>query len=244
MKSNPKVNELFSIVKSGITGALALTGICIILFIIGYATRGSFVSYLYAQTFAKCSLEGLFIATSGLGFILGLIIRRRLPIIQKGIAPMAVAAIPLIVGACLLHTVAKHFSLPHSIKLLDCTNSEVDIQLKAPKGHGYQFELLTPGTQTTTPNGSKISSYKFSGHIRISSGTTLIADLPVSPDKIEFISSGFILAGVDSQNTTVPLGQFLQSQKDYSIKITFDPPPPPSSSIWLYWLQSRMDIER
>jgi hypothetical protein len=243
IQPNSKLKEFFLIVKSGVTGALALTGICIILFLIGFAYRGQFISHLYQQTFARCSLEGLFITTSSLGFILGIIARRRLTL-KNEIILIAVFSVPLIIGAWFLHTVATHFSLPQSMKLMDCTNSEINIRLKAPKGHGYKFELLTPGALTTTPNGSKISSYKLSGHIRISSGPSLIADLSLTPDKVEFIDSGFILAGVDSQNTTVTLDQFLQPQKDYDIKIIFNPPPPPSSSIWLYWLQSRRDTER
>jgi len=235
---------MFSIIKSGITGALALTGICILLIIFANAIRVEFISHLYAQSVAKCSPKNLLIGSSAIGFLLGLVVRRRFPAIQKGIAPIAIAAIPVIVGAWLIDSCAAHVSSPYSMKLADCTNRVVDIQLKAPKGHGYQFQLHTPEARTTTPNGLMVSSYKFSGRIRISNGTALIADLPIDPDKVEMIESGFVLAGVDSQSTTVPLGQFLQPQKDYDIKITFDPPPPPSSSIWLYWLQSRRDTER
>src|SRR6266550_977878 len=134
VKPNFKLKEILSIIKSGIVGALALSGICVILFAIGYAVRNQFISRLYAETFAKCSFEGLFITTSGLGFILGIIARRRLTL-KYELALIAALSVPIIVGAWLLHAATTHFSLPHSIKLIDCTNSVVDIHLKAPKGH-------------------------------------------------------------------------------------------------------------
>jgi hypothetical protein len=243
-KSTSKLNEIILIVKSGITGALALTGICIILFLLGFTARTPFVSYLYSKTLAKCSIEGLFIATGGFGFILGLIGRRRLPIIQKGIALMAVVAIPLIIGAWLLNAYAIRVSVPHAVKLLNCTNSVVKIHLKVPKGHAYHLELNTPGVQAM-PNGTVTSSYKFSGHIRISNGVSLVADFPIGYDKAWLTGSCFVLTGVSFQNTNVPmLSQFIQAQKSYDIEITFDPSPPPSSSIWLYWLQSAKDRDR
>jgi hypothetical protein len=227
-KPNSKLNEIGLIVKSGITGALGLMGICIILIIVANTIRLPLIALLYEKTIAKCSLQGLFLAVGSFGFIFGLLVRRRLPVIQKGVAPMAIAAVPLIFGVWLLDSWVARVSVPKTIKLSDCTNSMIEIQLKAPKGHGYQFELLTPEAQTTT-NGLIISSYKFSGRIRILKGTSVIADLPIVPDKVEFIESGFILAGADTQNNTVSLGQFLQPQKDYDIQITLDPRPPPSS---------------
>jgi hypothetical protein len=244
MKSAVKLNEMFAIIKSGICGALALTGVCIILIVAANIIRVPFVAFLYAKSVAKCSPQGLFIATSALGFILGLIVRRRIPIIQKGIAPMSVAAIPLIVGAWMLNAYAIRVSVPHTMKLLDCTNSVMNIHLKVPQGHGYRLDLITSDVQST-PNGSVTSSYKFSGRIRISSGASLIADFPIASDKAWVTGSDFVLTGDGFQSTKVPtLSQFIQAQKGYDIEITFDPPPPPSSSIWLYWLQSAKDRSR
>lgn len=243
IKPNSKLKEFFSIVKSGVTGALALTGICIILFLIGFAYRGQFISHLYQKTFARCSLEGLFITTSSLGFILGIIARRRLTR-KNEIILIAVFSVPLIIGAWLLHTVADSVSVPHSIKLLDCTNSVMNLHLVVPKGHAYHLELITPAIQAA-PNGTVTCSYKFSGYIRISNGTNLIADFPIGSDKAWLTASCFVLTDAGLQNTNASsLSQFIQAQKDYDIQIILNPPAPPSSSIWLYCLQNRKDMRR
>lgn len=244
IKSDSKFKEFFYIIKSGVTGALALTSICIILFAVGLVVREPFISRLYSETLAKCSFEGTLIAAMGVGFVLGLVMRRRFPIIQRGIVLLACAAIPLIAGVWLLNAYAIRVSVPHTVKLLDCTNSVINFHITVPKGHAYHLELNTPEIHAA-PNGTVTSSYKFSGHIRISNGATLITDFPIGSDKAWLTASGFVLTGVDFQNTSVPqLGQFIQAQKDYDIQITLDPLPPPSSSIWLYCLQSRMDMRR
>jgi hypothetical protein len=229
---------------SGIAGVVVLNGICITLYLIGFAYRQPFISQLYENTFAKCSFEGLFISISSVGFILGMVARRRFLTRQTEIVLVTLFSIPLIIGAFLIHAATTHFSMPHSIKLADCTNNVVNIQLNTPKGHGYQFQLLTPDAQATTSNGSKISSYKFSGHIQILKGSSMIADLSLCADNVEFIESGYVLAGIDTQTNIVPLGQFLQPQSEYSIQISFAPPPSSSSSIVLYWLQSSNDSDK
>jgi len=242
-KSDSKFKEIFLIVKSGIIGALALTGICIILFIISFAIREPFISHLYSKTFAKCSLKGLFIATTGLGFILGIIARRRLTL-KSEIILIAVFSVPLIIGAWMLDAIGMRVSVPHTMKLSDCTNGVLNIHLMVPKGHVYHLELNTPAVQTM-PNGTVTSSYKFSGHIRISSKASLVTDFAISSDTAWLIPSGFALTDPSWQNTnSLSLGRFIQSQKDYDIQVTLDPPPPPASSIWLYWVQSRMDMQR
>jgi hypothetical protein len=243
IKSDSKFKEMFLILKSGIIGALALTGICIFLFLIGFAVRGEFISYFYQKTFARCSFEGLLIATSGLGFVLGMIARRRLTL-KSEIILIATFSVPLIIGAWLLHAYAIRVAIPHTMKLADCSNSVVNIRLKVPQGHGYCLDLITPEIQAM-PNGTVISSCKFSGRVRISNGTSLVADFPIGSDKSWLTGSEFVLTGVGLQNTNVPpLSQFIQAQRDYDIEITFDSSPPPSSSIWLYWLQSRGDTEK
>src|SRR6266550_1391804 len=103
VKPNFKLKEILSIIKSGIVGALALSGICVILFAIGYAVRNQFISRLYAETFAKCSFEGLFITVSGLGFILGVIARRRLTL-RNEVILVAAFSVPIIIGAWFLYT--------------------------------------------------------------------------------------------------------------------------------------------
>lgn len=244
-----KYKEFINVIKSGSVGAFAFTGIYIILAIASLFTSLWIPLVTYAFLITIPFPKAVFITTGSIGFILGLVLRRRFPIIQRGVLPLIIALVMLVVPlGCwrlLVHKMWMGVEYPpQELKLADCTNNVMNIHLKIPRGHGYQFELLTPGAQTTTPNGSIISSYKFSGRIRILSGTSLVADLPIGPDKVEFIESGSILTGVSSQNTSVSLGQFLQPRKDYDIKITFDPPPPPSSSIWLYWLQSAKDRDR
>lgn len=243
--------RLWGLIKGGVVGAVALTVVCItLLLVVGAIGEGyPFIGHAIDKHTKRWALDQSYAPlaiVSSIGFILGAIASVRYPqVVQKWFS--SALTLGVVMSACfwLLDSVAARLSVPHTIKLADCTNSIVNFQLNAPRGHGYQLELLTPGAQTTTPNGSIISSYKFSGHVRISSGTSLIADLPIACDKTEFIpSAGFILAGVNSRNATVPLGQFLQPQKDYDIKIVFDPAPPPSSSICLYWLQSRMDMEK
>ena len=170
--------------------------------------------------------------------------RRRFPIIQRGIVLLACAAIPLIASVWLLNAYAIRVSVPHTVKLLDCTNSVINFHITVPKGHAYHLELNTPEIHAA-PNGTVTSSYKFSGHIRISNGATLITDFPIGSDKAWLTASGFVLTGVDFQTPSVPqLGQLIPAQKDYDIQITLDPLPPPSSSIWLYCLQSRMDMRK
>jgi hypothetical protein len=52
---------------------------------------------------------------------------------------------------------------------------------------------------------------------------------------------GFILGAFFSQRHLQVVQKWFSSAL---IEITFDPPPPRSSSIWLYWLQSRIDTQR
>jgi hypothetical protein len=210
MKSNFKFNEIFLILKSGITGALALTSICIILFFIGFTVREPFVSYLYSKTFAKCSLEGLFIATGGIGFVLGLIVRQRFPIIQRSTAPMVVAAIPLIIIGWLFNGYAMRVSTPREMKLADCTNSTEYIHFKAPKGHNFQLVFSSTAT--------------LSGHVRVIDETSKTIDFPINSNQIE-----------EQFN-------FFRPQKDYDVQITFDQSPPSSTSLWLHWMEARIDM--
>jgi hypothetical protein len=215
IKPDSKLKEFFVIIKSGITGALALIGICIILFIIGFAFRGQHVSYLYQKTFARCSFEWLFITTGGIGFILGLVMRQRFPIIQRGIVLLACAAIPLIAGAWLLYTFASYSEIVRSMKLADCTNT-MTIHLKVPRGHYYRFMLAVPPGSTNA----------FSGRLNISDGESTVTNFYIGFDQSE------------------QQGDFLQAETNYDIKISFDQPPPPSTSIWLYWREGYRDRHR
>jgi hypothetical protein len=180
-------------------------------------------------------IKRAFYAVAVFGFVLGCYLPH---IIRKRFTPKVVGfSVMLLIVGCFMYNYAGAVSTPREIKLADCTNNIVNIHLKPPQGHAYHLDLRPPGIQSM-PNGTVNSSYKFSGHIRISSGASLITDFPISSDKARLTASGFVLTGVGLQNTNVPpLSQFIQAQKDYDIQITFDPQPPPLSSIWLYWYQ-------
>jgi hypothetical protein len=86
------------------------------------------------------------------------------------------------------------------------------------------------------------SAYNFSGHLRISSNGSLLADMPIGSDKAWRNGSWYGLTGVGMQNTNVPpLSKFIQSHKSYDFEISFEPPPPPGSAIWLYCTVSVRD---
>ena len=221
MKPDSKCKEIFLIVKSGIVGALALTSICIILFLIGFAIKGEFISYFYQNTFAKCSFDGFFITTSGLGFILGIIVKRHLTLKNEFIL-LAAFSIPLIIGAWLLNAYAIRVSVPHSVKLMDCTNTNMTIRFTAPIEHVYYIEFKIPTSELVWQHDSEHGTYlgsNLSGLVNISEGGTVITNLLIASGK----GSGWI---------------FLHKNTSYDLRITFDQMPPPSTSVWLYWLQT------
>jgi len=163
--------------------------------------------------------------------------------IRGGVLFLSCMAIPLIISAWLLYSYTTRISIPHTVKLADCTNNMTAFHVMIPKGHAYHLELKVPEIQVMT-DGTVTSSYKFSGRVRILNGENLVADFPIDSDKAWLTSSCFVITGVDFQNTNLPpLNQFVQAQKNYDIQITLDPPPT-SSSIWLYWLQSKLDMSK
>ena len=164
--------------------------------------------------------------------------------LPKWFAPIIAFAILMVCSLWFFNEYIARVSIPRREKLADFTNGVVNIHLMVPQGHGFRFDLNTPGTHST-PNGGVNSSYKFSGHIRIASDSSLITDFAIGSDKAWLTASDFVLTGIGLQNTnTPPLSQFIQAQKDYDIQITLNPPPPPATSIWLYWLQSRRDTKK
>ena len=236
-----KIKEIALILKSGLVGALVLSGICIVLFLLVFAYRSEFISRLYQETFVKCTFQGLLIATSGIGFILGIVARRHLTL-KREVILIAVFSIPLLIGAWMLNSVGIRVSIPHSLKLADCTNNVVNIHLQVPKGHGYQLELQVPEIQFSPSNGKSVSSYKFSGHLRILTAGAQLADLSIGSDKAWLSGSGYVLTGVGLQNTNVPpLSDFIQSNRSYDFEISLEPTPPASSSVWLYWREAKID---
>jgi hypothetical protein len=232
MSKQTEPDEFPDIIKSGFVGAFALIGLSIILMIAGM--RSQIVSSLIEAIFKIVpSIPWLFIIIGSIGFILGLVLRRRFPIIQNGILLLVLAIIVLVLPlgfvAWFVHTASLNMEYPPlSLKLADCTNNMVNIHLEVPSGHDYRLDLKTPET---------IASYTFTGHLRISSNGALIADLPIGSDKSWLTGSGYVLTGAGMQNTNVPpLSKFIQSHKSYDFEISFEPPPPPGSSIWFYCL--------
>lgn len=170
-----------------------------------------------------------------------------LPFIQKNLFPVGVMAISLIVGAWFFHAYVIRIEIPKKIKLADCTNSPVKIYLKAPAGRKYFLVLDTPQIEVAT-NGKLISSYTFSGRIRIAKDNKVIADMPIASDHalLTMLNNadspyGYELTGF-SEDTNMPsLSGLVQARANYDLEINFNPTPPPSSSIWLHWLQTAKD---
>ena len=233
-------------VAGGITGTFLLLGICVASVFVTDVS-GALVPYV-GHIYSKWTLDGIYavyIAAGSVGFVVGCLIAKRHSHIIRQWYPLAIVlGIPMILCLWVAYEVATHFVSPRNMKLADYTNNTIKVNLKVPKGHGYYLELATPEVRRM-PNGTSISSYIFSGHVRISSGAASIADFPISSDRALLTSSGFILTGWGVQNTnSPPLSRFIRSQADYDIEITFDPPPPPSSSVWLHWQQAAKDRDR
>jgi hypothetical protein len=241
-----KDKEFIGIIKSGLVGAFTFTGISFILSIASGFMYRWMAWFVYIFFLSIPFPKTVFIVLGSIGFILGLLLRRRFPIIQRGVLPLVIASAVLVVAlgwrGWLVHKMWMDTELPPvSLKLADCTNSVVNIHLKIPAGHAYQLELKGPRIQFST-GGEWKSSYNFSGHLRISNNGSLLVDLPIGSDKAWLTGSGYVLTGAGMQNTNVPpLSKFIQSHKNYDFEISFKPPPPPGSSIWLYCTVSVKD---
>jgi hypothetical protein len=251
MKNKPQeseigvtLKEVVSIIKSGLVGAIALAGLCIIS-VIAFARSQAFSSLV--ETICKIvpSLLGLFAIIGGIGFIIGLGLRKRFPVIQRGILPLVIAfimlALPLGFVGWLYHKAALQVEYPaQQLKLADCTNNVVSFHLNAPRGHNHQLELRLSGVASSS--GHEAGSYNVSGHLRISSGGTLLTDLPISSDQTWLSGDGYILTIVGLQKTNgFTLSKLIQSHKDYDFQITLDSKPPTNSSIWIEWWESKID---
>ena len=244
--------KLKETIWGGIAGMLLFSGVYIILvFAISYAARILPANGLTLQKFFcmnKWTFQGIhagFIVVVGVGVTSGAIVGWQCSrVTQKWFVPAAMLGIPAILVGWFLYTYAIRVSIPENMKLADCTNNIVNVHLKVPKGHAYHLELRMPEIHAM-PNGVVASTYKFTGRVRISSEASLITDFPIGSDRAWLTADGFVLTGVGSQSTNVPaLSQFFQAQKGYHIEITLNPAPPPSTSLWLYWLQSRIDTEK
>lgn len=241
-----RFKEVAGIFKAGISGALAFTGICLLLiiFVNVFSRTMPRITFVLVKLLQDWPLGTLCLITACIGFILGaLVIRRFFPRVQKGMAPMAIAAIPLILGAWAFNAVAIRVSVPQSMKVGDCTNSVLDAHITIPQGHGYLLVLNASDLQSPT-NDFASSSYKFAGSISIFDGASLLTNFPIGSDKAWLSGSKFFLTGAGAQNTNAPsLSQIVQAGKDYNVRIIMSPQPPPSSSIWLHWRQAARDMK-
>jgi hypothetical protein len=243
-----KNKEFIAIIKSGLVGALAFTGVSFIWVIVSMfkGPRGSVVVTTFMNSPKFDFAKEVLIVIVCIGFMLGIFLRRCFPIMQRKfyslVIMLVMAVVPLGFVIYLFHEMAMGTELlPVNLKLADCTNNVVNIHLKIPVGHEYRLDLETPGTQVLT-NRETSASYNFSGHLRILNEGALIADLPIGSDKSWRNDSWFGLTGAGMQNTNVPpLSKFIQSHKSYDFEISFEPPPPPGSSIWLYCTVYAMD---
>ena len=163
---------------------------------------------------------------------------------SRWLSPIVILVFVIIFVSWCLFTCANSVEIPHKTKLADCTNDITETSVKMPKGFGYYLELALPDTNRMHNLKSPVSC-KFSGRIEISTGTSLIADLPFDSTHSPFLSSGYVLTGGNVQNTnSPPLGRFIQAQQEYNIKFIFDAPRPVSATIWLHWLQSYRDRDK
>ncbi len=153
----------------------------------------------------------------------------------------AVAGFSLTLLAWWLYVVAAHTTVPHSIKLADCTNSTLKVHLKVPKGNSYSLVLAAPGSEVMGK-----FPYKFEGRVQISDGTLTIIEFPIGSDFLVPCNwlpntAGFILT---HGTNCIDLSRVIRPQIDYSIEFFFDVPPPSSTAIWLHWLQTVKNSER
>jgi hypothetical protein len=224
MKLIAKFKELGWIIAGGITGAVVLIGVGVVLFLlisgIGVTIPYFGIGYLTEKWTNKWFLEGIytaFVAMGCVGVIIGgLIAKWRPQIIQKWFTATIIWGIPMIFCLWLLYDVARHIEIPRKLKLSDCTNSTTKIHLKTPKGNYYRLVLAIPSDSTNT----------FTGHVYVFEREFSVTNFSIGSDK------------------TAELCNYLRSQKDYDLEIAFNQSPPPSTSIWLHWAQAYKDRDK
>lgn len=150
----------------------------------------------------------------------------------------------LVLSGVFLYVVAMNMLVPQSLKLTDCTNATMHVQLTVPKGRNYYLVLVLPGTEIgLTP------SVKFAGNVRLTergqtqaSSFTISSDLVQTCNWLEQKGFGWSYALTGFRNTNcLRLDSILKPQKTYDVEITFAPPLSPSNSIWLHWIQAVKD---
>ena len=239
MKSSLK--QLLEVIQCGVAGAFIFAGACLLVFCYYWVDVGTPLPSLFLIIIHKFSFNCIIALLLGTGFILGLAVGWRINFARRWVFILAAGFASVVFLVWVNHFLTPRISTPHTIKLADCTNSTTLIHIKTPSGHDHKLLLVVPGIETT-PNAVVSCSYKFAGRIRIVHDGALVADWPIGSDKAWLTPSNFVLTGSQPYNTNVPhLSQFIQPHQNYDIEVSLTPPPPASSSIGLYWLQSRID---
>lgn len=239
-----RLREIAWIIAGGITGAVALVGLSVVLvlFISGAGAALPYLGHFIEKWTKQWTLEGpyiAFIAAGCVGFVFGAFVgKRHIHIIRKWFSAAIIGGIPMIFILWLFYACASGVRIPRIMKLADCTNSEINIYLKIPEGRNYDLVLASASDSTNT----------FLGHIHISSGASLIADFPISSELAEqcnWLGSIPSLSLTGFRNTNcLSLSQFIHAQREYNIEIIFDRSPPPSTSVWLHWVQAYKDKDK
>ncbi len=222
MKSKARLIELAWIIAGGVTNAVALIGVSVVLVLLisGAGAELPFVGNIITEWTKQWTLEGVFtvfFASGIVGFILGILFGKKyFHLTRKWFSAAIIGGIPMIVCLWLFFTYAGGVQIPHEIKLADCTNSTIKVHLRVPKGSYYRVILAVPSSSTNT----------FSGHVNISDGVSVVTNFPVSSD------------------ATGKNCDFIHAQRDYDFEFTFDQLPPPLTSVWLRWEQAYKDRDR
>lgn len=238
MKWVPQFGQAVSVLKSGLLCTLGLSGVCIILRLLanGLSSSVPLLEHLTTRLWGHCTF-GQFMAVTGIaGFVLGfLVVKLRWLTVHRVLGPLAVVAVPLLIGFWTLDFFGRRVDVPKSEKLADCTNSVVSMHLTVPPGRYYGLYLVHPagtGQVDWTPSSGRV----LSGHIKISGGGSR-AELPINAACLQ---EGLLTGDFNGTNPP-PLSRFIRAREDYDIEVAFDSPPPASSSIWLRWHQSAKD---
>ena len=248
MLQKPKNKSSIEIVKSGLVGAFALTSLFVILVILsaGSQTLGSLFRAIFKIVPTIPGLFIIFTIFGAIGFVLGVVLGRRFPIIQRGILPLFIAFFMLVLPLGFVTWISYKASMQveypsQEMKLADCTNNVVSFHLNAQRGHDYQLQLRIPGIAASS-SGTQGSSYHVSGHLNIFSGATLLANMPIGSDKAWVNGADYGVTIVGLQNANVlPLSKLIQSHKDYDFEIALDAKPPTNTSIWIEWWEAKAD---
>jgi hypothetical protein len=197
--------------------ALICLGICLI-FVSGVVVlifpSAGFVFDKAGDLFNFLGAGLIFAAVGTVGFVIGIVVGKRHPNkMQKWYGAIFIGGIPMMCFSWMLYSYAIRVEVPQKLKLADYTNGIKPIHFELPKGRYHRIIFESPAGSTN----------QFSCHIKFFSDARIVTNLTLNP-----------IAPSAECN-------FINRQMNYDVEITFDQLPPPSSSLWLYWLQTRKD---